>query len=291
MFRRLVVLATVLTACSSSGSDVNEPTTGGVSVTLTTTGANPDPDGYLLSIDGNTPLPIPDNGSYTADGFAVGSHTVQLSGLAENCTVQGDNPRTITIVAGDTTAVTATIDCPTPAPTTGTIQVKTRRIGTGDDIDGYTIKLDNGPRQVIVTITDEFFYRDVTPGVHSLNLGGMATFCTLEGANPRTVTVVPGETVTVTFRVICIAPPANHPPTISQPAGVDVYTTMNRAVDGVVFHGAFDEDGDALTEVIARPPANGQLVSNGNGTYSYTPQEDFHGADSFEWRVKDSKGA
>lgn len=209
MSRYIVVLAALLASSCSSGSDAVAPTTGGVAITLTTTGDLPDPDGYFVSVDGGPSFSIGVNGSLTMDGISAGAHTVTLSSIADNCTLVGDNPRTVTVVAGDTVAVAATVNCPTPAPTTGTIEVRTRTTGGGDDENGYTVKLDNGPRQIINTI-GSVTYTNVTPGVHTVDLDGLASFCTLQGSNPQTTTVDQGEAVIVTFRVTCIAPP---PPT------------------------------------------------------------------------------
>ena len=54
----------------------------------TTTGGTPDPDGYTVSVSGGGSQPIGNNGSVTFSGLTAGSHTVTLSGIASNCTVQ-----------------------------------------------------------------------------------------------------------------------------------------------------------------------------------------------------------
>jgi VCBS repeat-containing protein len=48
-----------------------------------------------------------------------------------------------------------------------------------------------------------------------------------------------------------------------------------------------DEDGGALTTVLVTGPAHGALVLNQDGTFTYTPEEDFFAADSFTYRVSD----
>ncbi len=53
-----------------------------------------------------------------------------------------------------------------------------------------------------------------------------------------------------------------------------------------------DDDGDPLT-VNTTPvsgPANGTLVLNADGTFTYDPDPDFNGADSFEYEVSDGNG-
>jgi len=53
-----------------------------------------------------------------------------------------------------------------------------------------------------------------------------------------------------------------------------------------------DADGDTLT-VLTDPvsgPAHGTLVLNADGTFTYTPEADFHGSDSFTYAVSDGNG-
>ena len=53
---------------------------------------------------------------------------------------------------------------------------------------------------------------------------------------------------------------------------------------------ATDPDGDDLTYTLNTPPANGTVVVNPDGTYTYTPDEDFTGDDSFIVTVDDGNG-
>ncbi|OKH62239.1 hypothetical protein EB72_13760 [Mycobacterium sp. SWH-M1] len=48
-----------------------------------------------------------------------------------------------------------------------------------------------------------------------------------------------------------------------------------------------DVDSDTLTVVIGAAPTNGTLVQNADGTYTYTPNADFNGTDSFTYSVSD----
>ncbi len=43
--------------------------------------------------------------------------------------------------------------------------------------------------------------------------------------------------------------------------------------------------------MLAAGPASGTLVQNGNGSFTYTPNANFTGSDSFTYRVRDSAGA
>lgn len=51
---------------------------------------------------------------------------------------------------------------------------------------------------------------------------------------------------------------------------------------------ASDVDGDALSWVVLAGPASGQVVGLSGGTFSYVPNRDFHGTDSFTLGVSDA---
>jgi hypothetical protein len=52
---------------------------------------------------------------------------------------------------------------------------------------------------------------------------------------------------------------------------------------------AYDADGDVLQTAIVAQPTNGSLVDNLDGTYTYTPDSNYHGNDSFTYRVNDGQ--
>jgi hypothetical protein len=50
----------------------------------------------------------------------------------------------------------------------------------------------------------------------------------------------------------------------------------------------FDMEGDALTVTSNTQPANGTLVNNGDGTFTYTPNTGFTGVDTFTYTICDN---
>lgn len=60
-------------------------------------------------------------------------------------------------------------------------------------------------------------------------------------------------------------------------------------VDGVL-NNDFDADGDAITPSLVDAPANGGLVFNADGSFTYTPNANFTGVDSFTYKVNDGTG-
>jgi Tol biopolymer transport system component len=81
-----------------------------IQVTTVTTGSSPDPDGYTVTVDVGTPQAIASNATLALEGLAVGIHSVALAGIAGNCHLEGDNPRTVEVVQGSTT-VTFDLTC------------------------------------------------------------------------------------------------------------------------------------------------------------------------------------
>ncbi|RYD95296.1 MAG: tandem-95 repeat protein, partial [Sphingobacteriales bacterium] len=106
------------------------------------------------------------------------------------------------------------------------------------------------------------------------------------GNDSFTVTVSDGKggvtTVTINITVI----PVNDVPVASSP--VTVNTNKNTTVTGKVT--ATDVDGDPLTYTLGTPPANGTVVVNPDGTFTFTPNNNYSGTDSFTVVVSDGKG-
>ena len=53
---------------------------------------------------------------------------------------------------------------------------------------------------------------------------------------------------------------------------------------------ATDADGDELTYALAKQPANGRVTVDADGSYTYTPNKDFFGSDSFTYTIDDGQG-
>jgi hypothetical protein len=112
---------------------LNGGTKGDLDVTIVTTGADLDPDGYTVTVDDATSQATGANGTVRFSAVAEGSHTVELSGVAANCTPQGSNPRTVTVVAGSVASTTFDVTC------TATVTVATRVTGRGAIGDGLAL--------------------------------------------------------------------------------------------------------------------------------------------------------
>ena len=173
---------------------------GALEVTTTTTGQDLDPDGYTVSVDGGAEVAVALDGQATIADLLAGGHSVRLSGLAPNCAVAGPNPIPLAITAGGTQSVRFDVLCSASA---GQIVVTTQPGGTFSDPNGYTVSLDGRLSQHI-GIREVVTFFDVAPGIHSVQLTGLAPGCGFLLVNPQSVAVSGGAIARVSFNVICI---------------------------------------------------------------------------------------
>jgi len=173
---------------------------------------------------------------------------------------------TVTPVNDPPVATAPAITTAEDTPKTGTI--------SASDIDGDTplfdVTLPPAHGTVIVNANGTYVY---TPAP---NYNGPDGFTVrVSDGNGGFVTVVISVTVT----------PVNDAPTATAPA---VTTNQNTPVSGKIT--ASDVDGDPLSFTLSTPPANGTVVVNADGTYTYTPSSNFSGTDAFTVTVSDGKG-
>lgn len=172
---------------------------GHLSVTTTTSGEDLDPDGYEVSVDGGTATPIGLDDTLTFSDLSIGDHQVELTGLASNCAIQGENPRSVPVADGQTTPTTFAVVCEI---TTGSIRVSVSTSGTFQDTNGYIVDLD-GREVETVGLNDSVTFELVAPGDHTVTLDDIRSTCEVEDDNPVEVLVTAGETVDVEFQVVC----------------------------------------------------------------------------------------
>ncbi|WP_283611414.1 Ig-like domain-containing protein, partial [Mycolicibacterium poriferae] len=63
--------------------------------------------------------------------------------------------------------------------------------------------------------------------------------------------------------------------------------TEDSSLSGNVLSNDVDIDGDSLSAALVEGPAHGELVLNTDGTFTYTPDADYYGADSFTYTATD----
>jgi len=211
-----------------------------IQVNVATSGSPADPDGYSVSIDAGPAEIIDVNGGVTFENLASGGHTVLLDGVAGNCTVEGDNSRTVNVDAGETVETTFNVTCAAEA---GSIAVTTTTTGENADANGYTISIDGGTGQTIGA-NSTLPITGVSAGDHSVMLGDIASNCSLGSlSNPVSVTVTPGETNVVTFAITC---------TVVQATGRILFSGNVTGVDRTDLY-IMNADGSNRSQLTATP--------------------------------------
>jgi len=91
------------------------------------------------------------------------------------------------------------------------------------------------------------------------------------------------NTATVTLNIACV----NDVPVANDDAfSTNEDTVLNVAAAGVLAND-IDIDGDTLTAMVVSGPGKGSLTLNDDGSFSYTPNANYFGGDSFTYKAND----
>jgi len=145
--------------------------------------------------------------SVIVDSLPPGGYDLFLN-LALNCAVDGDNPVSVTVSAGETTAVVLPVTC---VLATATLHVTTVTTGVDLDRDGYRLRIDGhsvigAPVQQISLISANdttTLLRVPVIGTTRLTLYNLAINCDPADSAGRPVQISPGDTAAFTFAVAC----------------------------------------------------------------------------------------
>lgn len=176
-----------------------EPRTGSLEISTSTTGEARDTDGYTVTVDGEITTSVEPNGRVLFEDLETGDHVVELSGIRSNCSVEGQNPRSVEVSANETTNETISVHC---TRQTGDLTVVASTSGEDQDPDGYSVFVDDSRRRSIAA-DDTTTYEGLQSGDHEVLLSGVASNCVVEGANPRSVSIQSGGAATTRFGVTC----------------------------------------------------------------------------------------
>ena len=278
------------------GDSIAPPTTGTIDVITVTTGSVLDPDGYALLIDDDAPQSIATDGRYSATANA-GLHTVELTGLEANCSIAGENPRSVTVVAGETATVTFGIACSEGPPPPGSVTITTVTSGSVPDADGYTVSVDGGASQPI-GVAETITVSGLAAGPHLVAIEGLAGNCSIEGGNTKVISIQGGAATTLTVAVTCVQPALQWAPMesgtdftltsvwgssssdVHAVGGLDeTFTGGAFHYDGLVWGEEFTTDAGGLTGVWGSAPNDVFAVGGGNFD---VPAEIFH-FDGVRW--------
>ncbi len=186
--------------------------------------------------------------------------------VIDDVTTAEDTDLTIAVLANDTDADLADGDVLTVTdytqPANGTVVLNPTGTFTYTPAANYT-----GTDTFTYTVSDE-----ASPW-HLHRMTGLF----VRGGHTSTTTV------TVTVTPVNDAPVAN-PDTYTTPEDTALTISIPNGVNG---NDSDPDDDTALTTTIVTPPGNGSLDLNPDGTFTYTPDADFHGTDTFTYRASD----
>ncbi|WP_265947901.1 retention module-containing protein [Dechloromonas sp. A34] len=246
--------------------------------------------GQTATIAGIGTLTIATNGDYSFTPL------VDWNGTLPTATYTTNTGSTSTLDL----SVTPVNDAPTPAdpgnpafdPAAGNYSVTTLEdtpvsgqvVGTDADGDPLTYAKCSDPANGTVTVNVDGTWT-YTPGP---NYNGNDSFM---------VTIADGHGGSATSTVFVGVTPVNDGPTPADPGNpafdpatgnYNVTTPEDTPVSGQVL--GTDSDGDPLTYAKGSDPANGTVMINADGTWTYTPGANYNGSDSFTVSIADGHG-
>jgi hypothetical protein len=190
-------------ACATTAAPPAQP--GHIHITTATTGFDLDVNGYLVRVDSAPDQPLGTNASVTVAGVAAGEHTVRLGDVASNCSVDGANPRTVTVAGSATTEVLFAITCG-PGPT---IDLTTLTTGVNIDADGYGLMVwqrSLGNRILAasagVPANGSVRFSGLPAGQYDLEVNGIAANCMQVNSLPP-IDLTSGGLVSLALNVSC----------------------------------------------------------------------------------------
>ncbi len=203
--------------------------------------------------------------------FASFSFQVRDNGGTVNGGVRLDpTPNTLTI------NVTPGNDAPTAANYNFDIPINLLYSGTlpaATDVDGDTVT-----------------YTLATPashGIASVNTDGSFTYLPVLsyfGSDSFTYTVSDGNGGSNSYSVTINVGSINTAPVASDDTASNL---EDNAITGNVLGNDTDADGNPLTATLAGGPSHGVLIFNSNGSFTYTPNANWNGTDSFTYLAND----
>ena len=220
---------------------------GAVRVMVTTTGPDPDINGYTVAFDSGLPQPVPRNGTTFIGGLHEGSHAVTVGDVAPNCTAAAPVPASVVVEFDSIADVSINVAC---RLNSGTIEVTVATTGTNLDPDGYVLRVDGVSRLAIGPNGVWWLSGVRADSVHSVALGGLASNCDVTPPVHGPLAFSAGDTVQVAFAVVCWSPGA-----VAVTA-----TTTGAELDPDGYSITLERPGDTTTASVA---PNGTVVVDG----------------------------
>jgi len=168
-------------------------------VTATTTGPDPDPDGFLVELvrldgPGNRSSPLPATGTTTLGDLFPGAYRASLKGVAPNCSASPVEA-TLDVVLEETRDLAFAVDCVAFGSITATVTTT----GVELDPDGYV--LEGAGVRTALPVNGTTAVTGLLPGTYQLTLRGVAPNC--DGLLTAAASVIWGASTPAEFAVTC----------------------------------------------------------------------------------------
>jgi VCBS repeat-containing protein len=250
----------------------------GVAVSVPVLGNDSDPDGDTLTVASFTQG---SHGAVTtgAGGALIYTPTANFTGTDTfNYTVSdglgGTDTATVTVTVLPANRPPVAVD--DNASTPEDVAVSILVLGNDSDPDGDTLTVAS--------------FTQGSHGAVTTGAGGALIFtpaANFSGADSFSYTISDGRGGTDTATVNVTITPVNDAPVASNDSySTNEDTTLTIAAPGVLANDT-DVEGSTLTAALVAGPSNGTLTLNANGSFTYTPNANYNGADSFTYRAND----
>jgi dipeptidyl aminopeptidase/acylaminoacyl peptidase len=178
-------------ACSE---DPTAPPRGTIKVDVFTTGGDLDLDGYEILVGADKRV-IVASSTVRFEGVEAGQRTIEVRGVASNCTVVGDNPRAVVVPPSGEISAIIEVAC----DATG-IELEFRTAGADTPLPGYGVR--TAGRAFNASPNGSLTISGLAPGSHEVALTIPAS-CSLAGESSFAVTVTHRKLTRVTVEVTC----------------------------------------------------------------------------------------
>ena len=202
------ILVAMAAALAAACDDALAPSNAKIEVTVSTTGADIDADGYDVIVNGLRRISVGANDTVTFTLVRGGAHTISLDGIATNCAFTGGSTRTVNVSAGSTANIRFDGSCSAMA----SVRVTLETSGSDHDVNGYRLSIALAPARLThepyrheqrVTVTATVIVSRLAHGAHDVILDDVSPNCDVIPNNTYAVSLSSGDTVDVSFQVMC----------------------------------------------------------------------------------------
>ena len=196
----LATLVGVILAAAACEDPIEPPHPGAIRVVVAPSGEDVSTNELQLSIENGATRQFSLNMlDLTIGGLPPGAHSLRVHGVAVNCAVGGQNPRSVTVVSDDTTMAQFLLLCEARV---GSVRVTTTTTGSDLDPDGYTVVVVDGQTQAI-SVNGSATMTHVREGPRLVTLAGISPNCAITGPDTISVAVTLGGTANAAFALEC----------------------------------------------------------------------------------------